>query len=71
MGGSSSSDDGTTGETTLEPSPQCHSSYDPCLPIVDDLNCADVVALGAAPVTVLGPDVYELDRDRDGIGCEQ
>ncbi|MEM7156566.1 MAG: excalibur calcium-binding domain-containing protein [Myxococcota bacterium] len=68
---SSGGEDDTTDGTTLEPTPQCHSSYDPCLPVEDDLDCADVIALGAAPVTVVGPDEYGLDRDNDGIGCEQ
>lgn len=53
-----------------EPEDDCHASYDPCLPIVGDLNCADVIALGAAPVTVVGPDDYGLDADGDGVGCE-
>jgi micrococcal nuclease len=48
----------------------CHPSYDPCLPIVDDLDCPDVRALGVAPVRIIGPDVYRLDRDGDGFGCE-
>lgn len=48
----------------------CHPSYDPCLPVVGDLDCFDVRALGAAPVSVRGPDEYRLDRDNDGIGCE-
>jgi micrococcal nuclease len=48
----------------------CHPSYTPCLPIVGDLNCPDVRAMGKAPVTVIGPDDYNLDRDHDGIGCE-
>lgn len=48
----------------------CHPSYTPCLPIVADLNCPDVRAMGAAPVTVIGPDEYRLDGDHDGIGCE-
>jgi hypothetical protein len=48
----------------------CHPSYSPCLPIVGDLNCPDVRDMGMAPVTVKGPDDYELDRDNDGIGCE-
>ena len=48
----------------------CHPSYSPCLPVVADLNCPDVRALGAAPVTVRGPDDYRLDADHDGIGCE-
>jgi hypothetical protein len=49
---------------------KCHPSYDPCLPIVGDLNCPDVRAMGKAPVSVIGPDDYNLDRDGDGIGCE-
>jgi micrococcal nuclease len=48
----------------------CHSSYSPCLPIVADLDCPDVRGLGKAPVTIKGPDVYRLDRDGDGLGCE-
>jgi micrococcal nuclease len=48
----------------------CHASYTPCLPIVDDLDCADVRALGKAPVRVLGSDPYRLDGDGDGWGCE-
>jgi micrococcal nuclease len=49
---------------------QCHPSYDPCLPIVDDLDCAEVRSLGASPVTVKGPDDYMLDAEEDGLGCE-
>ena len=48
----------------------CHPSYDPCLPIVADLDCAEVRAMGAAPVTMKGPDDYELDPAEDGLGCE-
>jgi endonuclease YncB( thermonuclease family) len=51
-------------------SAQCHPSYDPCLPIVDDLDCAEVRALNAAPVTVKGPDDYMLDPEEDLLGCE-
>ena len=51
----------------------CHPSYVPCVPIVSDVDCAG--GSGNAPVTtgrvtVVGPDVYDLDRDGDGIGCE-
>jgi endonuclease YncB( thermonuclease family) len=49
---------------------KCHPSYDPCLPVVDDLDCAEVRALGAAPVSVKGPDDYMLDAEEDGLGCE-
>jgi micrococcal nuclease len=55
-----------------EPAPaaKCHPSYDPCLPIVADMNCPAVRAMGAAPVNVIGPDKYRLDGDGDGFGCE-
>ena len=66
-----------TARPTAKPTPRstkkpsiCHPSYTPCLPIVGDLNCPDVRAMGKAPVTVIGPDDYNLDRDGDGIGCE-
>ncbi len=48
----------------------CHVSYSPCLPIVGDLDCADIRAMGVAPVRVLGSDPYRLDGDNDGLGCE-
>ena len=50
------------------PSEGCHPAYEPCLPIVDDLNCGDV----DGPITVKNPgvDPYRLDRDSDGTGCE-
>jgi micrococcal nuclease len=62
----------TTAPQVVTPAPvaNCHPSYSPCLPIVADLDCPDVRALGAAPVTVIGPDDYRLDGDHDGIGCE-
>jgi hypothetical protein len=37
---------------------------------VNDLDCAQVRALNAAPVTVKGPDEYMLDPEEDGLGCE-
>ncbi|HEX5822969.1 MAG TPA: thermonuclease family protein [Candidatus Limnocylindrales bacterium] len=49
---------------------KCHPSYDPCLPIVGDLDCPDIRAMGLDPVTVIGPDEYRLDGDHDGLGCE-
>lgn len=52
------------------PPSSCHASYSPCLPIVGDLDCADIRAMGAAPVRVLGSDPYRLDGDNDGWGCE-
>jgi micrococcal nuclease len=55
---------------TPPPSSSCHPSYSPCLPIVGDLDCADIRAMGVAPVRVLGSDPYRLDGDNDGWGCE-
>jgi endonuclease YncB( thermonuclease family) len=61
-------------EPEQEPEPSggedCQAGYDPCLPIVGDLDCADIRAMGAAPVTVTGSDPYRLDGDGDGVGCE-
>jgi hypothetical protein len=48
----------------------CMGGYSPCLPVTGDLDCADVVAMGRAPVRVRGSDPYGLDGDNDGIGCE-
>ena len=48
----------------------CAAGYDPCLPATGDLDCADVEALGRAPVRVDGSDPYRLDGDGDGWGCE-
>ena len=49
------------------PAPSCHPSYvGACLPPDRDVDCKDV----PNPVTVVGPDVYRLDRDNDGVGCE-
>lgn len=53
-----------------KPAAGCHPSYSPCLPVVGDLDCSDVRALGVAPVRVLGSDPYRLDGDDDGLGCE-
>jgi endonuclease YncB( thermonuclease family) len=48
----------------------CMAGYSPCLPITGDLDCADVRALGKAPVVVSEDDPYRLDGGDDGYGCE-
>lgn len=60
-----------------EPEPQagCDSNYDGgCVPVDSDVDCAGGSGNGPSyvrgPVTVVGSDVYGLDRDSDGIGCE-
>lgn len=52
---------------------QCHASYDPCVPVTSDVDCAGGNGNGPAytgQVRVIGPDEYDLDRDGNGIGCE-
>jgi hypothetical protein len=53
----------------------CHPSYQgECVPITSDADCASGTGNGPAyvrgPVQVVGPDEYDLDRDGDGVGCE-
>ncbi|MDQ1597540.1 MAG: hypothetical protein QOI70_964 [Microbacteriaceae bacterium] len=53
----------------------CSPNYSgQCVPIVSDVDCAGGGGNGPAyltgTVTVIGTDVYQLDRDHDGIGCE-
>lgn len=52
----------------------CDPNYSGCVPIASDVDCAGGSGNGPAyatgPVTVIGVDVYELDRDGDGIACD-
>jgi hypothetical protein len=59
--------------------PAAPSGCDPnysgaCVPIASDVDCAGGSGNGPAyvrgPVTVVGSDIYGLDRDGDGLGCE-
>lgn len=54
--------------------PSCDPNYRPCVPIASDVDCAGGSGNGpayvAGPVTVIGRDIYGLDSDKDGIGCE-
>ena len=53
---------------------QCDPNYTPCVPIASDVDCAGGGGNGPAyvqgPVYVIGKDIYGLDADHDGIGCE-
>lgn len=54
---------------------ECHPSYiGACVPVASDVDCAGGSGNGpeyvVGPVEVVGPDVYGLDRDNDGVGCE-
>jgi hypothetical protein len=57
-----------------EPADECHPSYDPCVPIASDVDCEGGSGNGpvyTGTVRVIGSDEYDLDRDGDGVGCEQ
>jgi hypothetical protein len=56
-------------------SSNCDTNYSgACVPIASDVDCAGGSGNGPAyvqgPVTVVGKDIYGLDRDGNGIGCE-
>jgi hypothetical protein len=53
----------------------CDPNYSgACVPIASDVDCAGGSGNGPAyvqgPVRVIGKDIYDLDSDGDGIGCE-
>lgn len=66
------------GDAAPVPLPQgseCDSNYEgACVPIASDVDCAGGSGNGpeyvAGPVRVVGDDIYELDREGDGIACE-
>lgn len=53
----------------------CDPNYTGCVPIASDVDCAGGSGNGPAyvkgPVSVVGSDIYGLDSDKDGIGCEK
>jgi hypothetical protein len=52
----------------------CDPNYDPCVPVDSDVDCLGGSGNGPSyvrgPVRVIRRDIYRLDHDRDGIGCE-
>jgi len=53
----------------------CDPNYEgACVPIASDVDCAGGSGNGSeyvrGPVCVVGTDVYELDRDGDGVASE-
>jgi hypothetical protein len=64
---------------TKEAEPRPGSGCDPnysgaCVPVASDVDCAGGSGNGPAyvdgPVRVVGNDIYDLDRDGDGIACD-
>ncbi|WP_222720082.1 excalibur calcium-binding domain-containing protein [Actinokineospora xionganensis] len=70
--------------TTVAPAPpkpapttaasNCDENYSGCVPVASDVDCAGGSGNGPAyvrgPVRVIGSDIYDLDRDGDGVACE-
>ncbi|WP_199701263.1 G5 domain-containing protein [Jiangella rhizosphaerae] len=56
------------------PDEGCDPNYSGCVPIDSDVDCAGGSGNGPSyadgPVQVTGSDIYELDADGDGVGCE-
>jgi len=55
--------------------PRCDPHYSgACVPIASDVDCSGGSGNGPAyvtgPVRVIGDDIYDLDRDGDGIACD-
>jgi hypothetical protein len=52
----------------------CDPNYGGCVPIASDVDCAGGSGNGPAYVSgvvkVIGDDIYDLDRDSDGYGCD-
>jgi hypothetical protein len=53
----------------------CDSNYEgACVPIASDVDCEGGGGNGPAyvqgPVRVVGNDIYQLDREGDGVACE-
>jgi hypothetical protein len=52
----------------------CDPNYSGCVPIASDVDCAGGSGNGPAyvkgPVRVIGTDIYDLDRDGDGVACD-
>ncbi|MEU8422820.1 G5 domain-containing protein [Micromonospora sp. NPDC048835] len=55
-------------------SSNCDPNYSGCVPIASDVDCAGGSGNGPAyvsgPIRVIGNDIYDLDRDGDGIACD-
>ncbi|WP_208758664.1 G5 domain-containing protein [Micromonospora violae] len=55
-------------------SSKCDPNYSGCVPIASDVDCAGGSGNGPAyvsgPIRVIGNDIYDLDRDGDGIACD-
>ncbi|MDF1603725.1 G5 domain-containing protein [Nocardioides sp. YIM 152315] len=62
------------GTKAPQPTKRCDPNYSGCVPIASDVDCAGGSGNGPAyaqgPVRVIGNDIYDLDADGDGWGCD-
>lgn len=62
-------------KTASKKTAKCNTNYSGCVPIASDVDCKPGTGNGPAyiysAVKVLKKDVYALDRDKDGWGCEK
>ncbi len=62
--------------TSTAQAQSCDPNYSgACVPVASDVDCAGGSGNGPAyvrgPVYVVGRDIYGLDRDGDGVGCDR
>jgi hypothetical protein len=67
---------GATAPAPLNFTSECDENYaGACVPVDSDVDCEGGSGNGpsyvAGPVSVVGSDIYDLDRDGNGTGCEQ
>jgi hypothetical protein len=64
----------TTTKPPAKSSGGCDPNYSGCVPVASDVDCEGGSGNGPAyvsgPVRVVGSDIYGLDADKDGLGCE-
>ncbi|WP_285685737.1 G5 domain-containing protein [Actinoplanes sp. NBRC 103695] len=65
---------GTMSEPEPEPESDCDPNYSGCVPVDSDVDCSGGSGNGPSYVSgvvkVTGSDIYDLDRDNDGYGCD-
>ncbi|MEU8162353.1 G5 domain-containing protein [Micromonospora parva] len=53
---------------------KCDPNYSGCVPIASDVDClpgsGDGPGYVTGPIKVIGDDIYRLDNDKDGYGCD-
>ena len=60
--------------TVAASKPACDPNYSGCVPIASDVDCEGGGGNGPAyvrgPIRVVGKDIYDLDREGNGVACQ-